>query len=79
MKGNTIEIRFGVIAVDKGFITAEQLIEALRTQVMGDIDQKEHKLIGTILLEMGLVTNAQIDKVVKELVKKNKSKIAGRP
>jgi BMFP domain-containing protein YqiC len=70
MKGQTIETRFGIIAIDKGFITAEQLIEALRTQVIGDIEQKEHKLIGTILLEMGLVTREQIDEVVKELANK---------
>ncbi|HJX34627.1 MAG TPA: hypothetical protein VJ373_05555 [Desulfatiglandales bacterium] len=74
MKGQNIEIRFGIIAIDKGFIIAEQLIEALRTQVIGDIEQKEHKLIGTILLEMGLVTREQIDEVVKELANKRTSK-----
>jgi len=74
MKGQTIEIRFGIVAIDKGFITAEQLIEALRTQIMGDIQQKGHKLIGTILLEMGLVTREQIDEVVKELANKRTSK-----
>jgi len=70
MIGKTIEIRFGIVAVKKGFITAEQLIEALRIQVMGDIEQKEHKLIGTILLETGLITSEQIDEVVRELAKK---------
>jgi hypothetical protein len=74
MKGQTIETRFGIVAIDKGFITAEQLIGALRTQVIGDIEQKEHKLIGTILLEMGLITREQIDEVVKELANKRTSK-----
>ena len=73
MKGHVVELRFGIVAIDKGFITAEQLIEALRIQVMGDIEQGEHKLIGTILLEMGLVTGEQIDEVVKELMKKRES------
>ena len=73
MRGSTIEIRFGIIAVKMGFITAEQLVEALRIQVMGNIEQGEHKLIGTILLERGLITSEQIDEVVKELVKKGKS------
>lgn len=73
MKGQAIETRFGVVAVDKGFIKAEQLIEALRIQVLGDLEQNEHKLIGTILLEMGLLTNEQVDEVIKELVKKRKS------
>jgi BMFP domain-containing protein YqiC len=76
MKGQTIEIRFGIAAIDKGFITAEQLIEALRTQIIGDIEQKDHKLIGTILLEMGLVTREQIDEVVKELANKRMSKLS---
>jgi len=70
MIGQTIEMRFGIVAIDKGFITATQLIEALRTQVIGDVEQKEHKLIGTILFEMGLVEREQIDEVVKELAKK---------
>jgi len=74
MKGQNIEIRFGIVAIDMGLITAEQLIEALRTQVIGDIEQKEHKLIGTIMLEMGLVTGEQIDEVVKELANKRTSK-----
>ena len=73
MKGHVVEIRFGIVAIDKGFITAEQLIQALRMQVIGDIEQGEHKLIGTILLEMGLVTGEQIDEVVKELMKKRES------
>jgi BMFP domain-containing protein YqiC len=76
MKGQTIEIRFGIAAIDKGFITAEQLIEALRIQIIGDIEQKDHKLIGTILLEMGLVTREQIDEVVKELANKRMSKLS---
>lgn len=70
MERQTIETRFGIIAVDLGYITADQLIDALRTQVIGDIERKEHKLIGTILLDMGLLTNEQIIKVVKELTKK---------
>ncbi len=74
MKGQTIEIRFGIVAIDKGFITAEQLIEALKTQVINALEQKEHKLIGSILLEMGLVTREQIDEVVMELANKRVSK-----
>jgi hypothetical protein len=70
MEGKVIETRFGIKAVEKGFITPEQLIEALRIQVMGDVERKEHKLIGTILLEMGLMANEQIDEVVRELMKK---------
>jgi hypothetical protein len=71
MEGKIIETRFGIKAVEKGFITPEQLIEALRIQVMGDVERKQHKLIGTILLEMGLMTSEQIEEVVRELTKKS--------
>jgi len=75
MKGQTVETRFGILAVDMGFITAQQLIDALKAQVIEDIEKKEHKLIGTILLEMGFITNKQINKVVKELMRKRKSDV----
>ena len=45
----TIEVhdkRFGVIAVEKRFITKEQLFEALRVQVEEDLSGKSHTLIG---------------------------------
>jgi hypothetical protein len=70
MEGKIIETRFGIKAVEKGFIAPEQLIDALRIQVMGDLEQKQHKLIGTILLEMGVMTSEQIDEVVRALMKK---------
>jgi hypothetical protein len=34
MKVEQVELRFGIIAREMGFITAEQLIEALKEQVM---------------------------------------------
>ena len=66
------EIRFGIIAVNKEFITKKQLIEALRMQVTGEIEKNEHKIIGTILLEMGLLTNEQIYEIVEELARKRR-------
>ncbi|MBN2062632.1 MAG: hypothetical protein JW882_19685 [Deltaproteobacteria bacterium] len=73
MKAQTVEIRFGIVAIDKGFITCEQLIDALRIQVRGEIEQGEHKLIGTIFIEMGLLTRQQIDEIVKELLNRRES------
>lgn len=60
-------LRFGVIAVKKGFVSAEQVIEALNTQVREDISNGKHRKIGMILLEQGHLTPVQIDEVVKEL------------
>ncbi len=58
--------RFGKIAVDMGFITAEQLKEAITEQVEDDLADKPHRPIGKILLESGLITKEQIDIVLKE-------------
>ena len=69
MEAGHLERRFGVLAVDKGFITADQVIEALRIQVMEDIGKGEHRLIGRILLEQGLITLAQVDEVLDTMGK----------
>ena len=62
-----LEKRFGVTAVKMGFITAEQLVEALAVQVAEDIATGDHDLIGKILFEQGIVTMEQIDIVLKEM------------
>ena len=63
------ERRFGVTAVKKGFITSEQLVEALAIQVAEDISTGDHDLIGKILFEEGLITTPQIDEVLNSMVK----------
>ena len=45
--------RFGVIAVDKGFVTADQLKEALTEQEDDNLFNKPHRLIGRIFFEKG--------------------------
>ena len=62
-----LEKRFGVIAVQKGYITAEQLFEALKIQVMEEINEGQHRLIGEILNDQGLMTVSQISDVVESL------------
>ena len=59
-----IDNRFGVVAVKRGFITPEQLIEAMQTQVYEDLEGTKHRLIGEILREKGYITEFQIDDVV---------------
>ena len=63
------EIRFGIVAVNKGYATAEQVIEALNIQVKEDISIGKHRKIGMILLEQGDLTLVQIDEVLHELEK----------
>ena len=58
------EKRFGVTAVAKGYITLEQLIEAIKIQVSEDVDKAPHRLLGDILVKMGLITPKQILEVI---------------
>jgi hypothetical protein len=59
--------RFGFIAVKKGFITADQLIEAFKIQVMEEIEKEKHRLIGAILFEQGYITLDQIEEVLESM------------
>ncbi len=59
--------RFGVIAVEKGFIAEAAVVEALKIQVSEDISRGKHKLIGRILLELNLITQPQVHEVLKAL------------
>ncbi len=43
--------RFGIIAVDKGFVTADQLKETLTEQADDNLSNKPHRLIGRIFLK----------------------------
>ena len=63
------EMRFGVVAINMGYVTAEQVIEALNIQVKEDVAMGKHRKIGMILLEQGHLTVMQIDEVLRELEK----------
>lgn len=65
-------IRFGVIAVDKGFVTADQLKEALTYQADDNLSNRPHRLIGRIFFDRGWMTDEQIDIVLNELFKLGK-------
>lgn len=62
-----LEKRFGIMAVDKGFITSDQVIEALTIQVAEDLSIGKHRLIGKILLENEVITLQQVDEVLKSM------------
>lgn len=61
--------RFGAIAVKKGFITKDQLKEAMMEQLEDDLSGKDHRIIGAILYEKEWMTWEQVDLVLKELFK----------
>lgn len=64
--------RFGQIAVEKGFITVEQLKQALSEQVDDDISNRRHRLIGTILFEKDWITTQQIDIILHEMSRRSR-------
>jgi len=66
--------RFVKIAVDMGFVTAEQLNEALAEQVHEDLSNKPPRSVGKILLENGWITDEQINIVLRELFQKKEYK-----
>ena len=66
----TYEERFGNIAIAKGFITPEDLLMALKTQIQEETEKKKHRLIGQILLEQGVISGEQIQQILAELFKK---------
>lgn len=62
-----LEKRFGITAVQMGFITTIQLHEAMTVQLNENLYGLEHRLIGRILLERAYITSAQIREVLRQM------------
>jgi hypothetical protein len=56
-----------MIAVEKKFITAHQLVEATTIQVREDVEGKPHRSVGAILVDRGYITPFQIDEVLRDI------------
>ncbi|MCD6405870.1 MAG: hypothetical protein J7M19_08585 [Planctomycetes bacterium] len=56
---------FGQIAVRMGFCTQEDIDLALEAQKQLKADEKEHKLIGMILLEMRALSTTQLIQILQ--------------
>lgn len=59
--------RFGQLAVQFGFITEAQLIEALALQVREELGGNGHRLLGEILFETEVMSAKQIEQVMTEV------------
>ena len=59
--------RFGATAIEKGFITAVELLEAMRIQIPEDIELKKHRPIGAILLDEGAISREQLNEVLRAM------------
>ena len=60
-----LDKRFGITAVEKGFITSEQLLEAMKIQITEDLEPIGHRLLGEILLDEKHLTAEQISEVLE--------------
>ena len=67
MSEGKLDKRFGALAIDKGFITLENLLEAIEIQIHENMDGSDHRLIGQILWEKGYITSEQINKVLASM------------
>ncbi len=67
MRTEPRKVRFGVIAVKKGYVTLKQVIDALGIQAKQNLSGGKHKHIGQILLEQGHISRAQLDDILQTL------------
>ena len=67
MSEGMLDKRFGAVAIDKGFITLENLIDAIKIQVIENLEGSDHRLIGQILWEKGYLTTEQINEVIESM------------
>jgi len=63
------EKRFGIIAIEKGFISQEELIHALTVQVREDLESGLHRLVGELFFDLEIMDANQIEEVVKEIMR----------
>ena len=58
---------FGQVAVRKGFVTQPQVQCALNAQRLLGVRGEKHKLIGLVMLELGLLGTTELIAVLQEL------------
>ncbi len=58
---------FGEVALEKKFVTPDQLYEALTLQARAKVEGRDEKLLGQILLELGYMNEDQVRQVLDVL------------
>ena len=66
MADMNIKKRFGCLAIDKGFITEDQFIEAMRIQISNEQKEVGSALIGEIMKNMDVMTDEQVEEVIRD-------------
>jgi len=59
--------RFGFIAIEKGFIKADQLYDAILRQRAQETEGADRRPLGMILKDLGYLSVSQIDEVLQTL------------
>ena len=65
MSGEELNKRFGVIAIEKGFITDDQLYEAIEIQIREELESFRRRYISHILFELDYITKNQVDEILE--------------
>jgi len=65
--------RFGFIAIEKGFIKADQLYDAILRQRAQETEGADRRPLGMILKDLGYLSVSQIDEVLQTLEEEAKS------
>jgi len=68
------ERRFGFIAIEKGFIKADQLYEALMRQRAQETGGTERRPLGMILKDLGYLSVSQINEILQTLQDEEESR-----
>ena len=66
--------RFGQISVKNGYVTPEQVKQALSEQLDDDLAGRPHRLLGQIMLEKSWMNAKQIKNVLTEMLRGDKAK-----
>ena len=66
MATKEIQKHFGAVAIEKGYITLDQLVEARKTQIREEHTKQRFKRIGEIFLELGYIDETQAEEILND-------------
>jgi hypothetical protein len=67
MDGPMAQKRFGELAFEMGFVTTDQLYQALAAQAKDEVEKKPARFLGQILIDLGHMNEKQVLDVLKVL------------
>lgn len=66
------DIHFGTIAIERGLLTPRKLGKAVSIQMKEDLEGLNHRLIGEVLVDLGFMSNFQVNEVINTISKRIK-------